>query len=905
MIFVYLMSRLMKGIRLNASFLIAVKLFLFCLLVTGLQAAQAAEICDNGIDDDGDGMVDCADPECSGYTGCELAITCGESFFQVVDGNTLKVLDAATGTYTTIGTSSTNYNGAGYNVQDGYIYGIGSGAVLLRIDNTGASTNLGAISGFYGASHVADFDTDGNWHSVGYTSGNWYYTTIDVSELPPVLTYENLTISGSMTLTSGPADITVNPVTGMYYGMNGGKLIEVDPIAKTVAEIGDYSSLTGSGGFGAAWSDVNGDSYFYKNGDGSIYKATFNGDGTVATFNYLATSLPNGNNDGMNCSLSEPPVFPEECGNGVDDDGDGLIDGADPDCFVSSGGEGGLESNGRLSSLISDRNYTRLINGTAGRSYNTAEQKITRPAAYGRANADRSSVTIDQLIPIDAIDGTQSYISSPTDLLDITNANEIYSVDIHDANEARLASVLAISTEETVYEHTKYICDRLRGAAIEQITTTTVDGHDILITAISQPQGYMEYVASFAAYMNDGSDYFTAESHWRRDDYGTQEEWFNFQIWARTVNDLHALVGEIFHLMEVQAPIAEVITGEEPAVYVKSGTYLNGVLELEMTNTSGSEAMNVYGTKASTEHAERESFQTTQMLSGATNQIIQIETGSLFDIGCSFNVEGIGVTDGIYMADGAWGLEYSQSGASIEDFTIETPTSIQYPTAESFPIDRDIKLEAELTEYVTVYRAIRPSFRATNMEAYNNLSFDFTGEGNVEVTIVKSSISDWSEQYRANVQLSAQDTRTINLSKQLFSNGTDEPMNWEDVKMVAFTFKGDWETTDHLSLEIANLAFKSSEEETTGLPAQTYESLCAPNPFQGETQVLFSTPESGNYTFIMTNTTGQQIYAVDGRHTAGTNVLQLNATDIKEGLYTYHIHFESGHISMGKMLLMR
>ena len=30
------------------------------------------EVCDNGVDDDGDGMVDCDDPDCAGHPGCEL-----------------------------------------------------------------------------------------------------------------------------------------------------------------------------------------------------------------------------------------------------------------------------------------------------------------------------------------------------------------------------------------------------------------------------------------------------------------------------------------------------------------------------------------------------------------------------------------------------------------------------------------------------------------------------------------------------------------------------------------------------------------------------------------------------------------------------------------------------------------
>lgn len=36
-------------------------------------ASWAMEICDNGIDDDGDGYIDCYDPDCSGFVGCDSA----------------------------------------------------------------------------------------------------------------------------------------------------------------------------------------------------------------------------------------------------------------------------------------------------------------------------------------------------------------------------------------------------------------------------------------------------------------------------------------------------------------------------------------------------------------------------------------------------------------------------------------------------------------------------------------------------------------------------------------------------------------------------------------------------------------------------------------------------------------
>ena len=42
-----------------------------------LYAAPPQEICDNGEDDNGDGLTDCADPQCAEFPGCETSLYAG------------------------------------------------------------------------------------------------------------------------------------------------------------------------------------------------------------------------------------------------------------------------------------------------------------------------------------------------------------------------------------------------------------------------------------------------------------------------------------------------------------------------------------------------------------------------------------------------------------------------------------------------------------------------------------------------------------------------------------------------------------------------------------------------------------------------------------------------------------
>lgn len=260
---------------------------------------------------------------------------CTSNLYQVVDGNHLKVLIPSTGVYESVGVSSLTYNGAGFNSEDGYIYGIGSGTTLVKVNNTGEATNLGAISNFSALSYSGDFDLEGNWYSFKKKGSNWIMNKVDVSQLPAVANEIAITELEGVTSPSSTADMAFNAVTNKFYGMSSGVMMEFDPFNETVKAIADYSSQTDGGGFGAAWSDEDGNTYFFNNGSGKIYRAAFNEQGEILSFAFISTSEPNGSNDGMGCALAQAPVFPEICDNGLDDDGDGLVDCEDPDCTAS------------------------------------------------------------------------------------------------------------------------------------------------------------------------------------------------------------------------------------------------------------------------------------------------------------------------------------------------------------------------------------------------------------------------------------------------------------------------------------------------------------------------------------------------------------------------------------------
>ena len=62
--------------------------------------SQTTEICSNGIDDDGDGLIDCVDPDCMGSPDCDslniVPVLKGVAegtgtFFEVIDSDYLNI----------------------------------------------------------------------------------------------------------------------------------------------------------------------------------------------------------------------------------------------------------------------------------------------------------------------------------------------------------------------------------------------------------------------------------------------------------------------------------------------------------------------------------------------------------------------------------------------------------------------------------------------------------------------------------------------------------------------------------------------------------------------------------------------------------------------------------------------
>lgn len=600
----------------------------------------------------------------------------------------------------------------------------------------------------------------------------------------------------------------------------------------------------------------------------------------------------------------------ENCVNGIDDNNDGLIDCDDGSCAkdshctfteTSSGNDGGLESNSRLAQKIAGRQYYRERTREDMSSPQSPEKRFVKKwkGSARTKSFDPDAVPVRELIPDEAIPGTETYISSPTDLIGITNASEVFSIDVF-RQESRIASIFATRSQEGVYEHTKFICDRLHGARIEQVWEYPMDGqHPFIVTKFQRAGGITEYACNFS-FFQFAPAAFQLESHWNISDYTPDETYINFQVWANNMQNLQDLVREILFLIQERGVIERYHLTKAPQVFVSGLDYEQGRLSLDLINRNGSTALDLRGEYAATETTATQALQYRVSLNGDENERIDLETGSLYNLGLSLQDGYSEVADGVYIADGAWGVDYQIDGAAIAEYEVR-PGEHSVPT-DGYAIERNISLSGTVSDYVAAYRSLNPAFRPVDMSQYNLLRFNARGSGDLEVTIVREGVKEWDKQMKTAIRLEDDQFQDIELPLHRFF-APDTDLEWTDIKMIVFSLRGDGQSERNFELEIGEVAFKWKKDLTSGPERYGAGSTVTPNPLVDQSSILFRTEQSSSYTFQLFTAAGVVLQEQRGRTTTGTNELKVTNNDYLPGIYLYNILLSSGEVLSGKIMV--
>ena len=561
---------------------------------------------------------------------------------------------------------------------------------------------------------------------------------------------------------------------------------------------------------------------------------------------------------------------------------------------VTSGGNGGLESEGTLATAIATRQYQRAKTGI----------DIPEDVRFSEPKAGlltRGDLELEQFIPEQpfTLQKVKSLVTSPKDLIGLTNAQKIVSVDYSDeVSQERVAAVLSTKTAGKVYDHTKAICDRLMGATIIDLEKVLIDDISFIRSTLKRENGHNEYVICFSV----GKDQVNSKSasiisRWALDEYPEKAEYYNYQVWAESPHLVQKLTEEILAKLKNNYTLQSLEGTKLPEVYAKRGSYEQGMLTLDLVNHVNAKSLRISGRIASTETVSSSNFTKQITLSGAEAEQVQIYIGNLFNVGFELRNDKTTGYDGLYLSDGAWALDYDKNLTTIDKFDV----AVGVPTVSSsqfFTVERDPVLKGSSKDYINVFRSLRPSGLSKNLSDFSTFSFKAEGTGIAEVILVKSTIKDWSKQYRTEIALFDKQQQ-YDLPFSSFSNGTKDKLKADDISHIVFTLNDKNATPKSFELRLENVQFNNKKVATINSD-QTLTVF--PNPVTAKTEIGFNLTERSMAYFTLSNAQGQTVISKTQEFVKGTNRLTLDLSQLPTGIYIASVVTAKGKM-MGKIIV--
>lgn len=554
---------------------------------------------------------------------------------------------------------------------------------------------------------------------------------------------------------------------------------------------------------------------------------------------------------------------------------------------VSSGNDGGLESNGNLATAIAKRNHKRATDHSA------TNKKVVQQNMRALTGA-RTDNTLQRLIPESGMNKDEEVrVSTPSDLKDLTNAEEVFAADYY-LNESRTAVVLITETKNLVYNHSKNICDRLNNGSVKDVRYVKFKGMNLLYAEISRDQDTKEYVSWFSVL--ESEKYYETYSHWNLDEYPSGD-FINVQIWGASPAQVFHKVDLIIKKLEVEKSLLAGNAADLPLVYVKNGHYYNGKLTLTLSNKSEAKQVDLKAKIRKTELSELDDFTTNLVLDGSTEQTVTIEIGSIFDAGISLHSEGSSTVDNLYLADGSWGMDYAQE-SKIFNFSITAQTQSN-KVEEAFLVERNFEIKGESSDVVNVFRNLMAGNKVLDISGYQSLSFEFSSNRPLEVVLVPADLEDWSARPKQMIASTRGEFQSISLRLADFFGGEEH----QEIQSIVFSYINQSGSRESFNYSVKNLAFTNSSVLNSEVDESITDGMSIyPNPVVDFTTITVNTEVAQEYQITLRHLDGRVLHSSKGKVYSGINRLSYVRAAQSAGVYILTIKLEDNQSYSKKIL---
>ena len=183
-------------------------------------------------------------------------------------------------------------------------------------------------------------------------------------------------------------------------------------------------------------------------------------------------------------------------------------------------------------------------------------------------------------------------------------------------------------------------------------------------------------------------------------------DYLNFQIWGGSIPQAVHIANTIIDQLAIEKSLGKTfIPNNIPEIFIQKGFYRDGQLTLSIVNKAQANQINFRGNKRATEQDNEELITKSIPLSGSYFETITIDTGYLFDIGFAITGDDPTKADILYLADGPWGVDYQEGGATISDFSIAQNKASEQDT-DDYLVERDVTVQGSVKETMNLFRNI-------------------------------------------------------------------------------------------------------------------------------------------------------------------------------------------------------
>ncbi len=532
------------------------------------------------------------------------------------------------------------------------------------------------------------------------------------------------------------------------------------------------------------------------------------------------------------------------------------------------GGGGGLESES-LCGLVSKRDFNRIKNNFDNKINYAVLPVFTKSTSLAKTTG---TSRLQTLVPQNLEAGDVPRITSPQDLLSLTAAVDVFSIDYTNGDHNK-AVVLGMTTLNRPYNHTKSVCDRFRGSSLMSTEEITIQDIKFVRYLLKREDGDLEYAIAFTAGTKAGGDAYNIQTNWLLSDYQANDTVYNFQVWSIKPHYTVKLVNDILNNLAAAKKLQQLNTDFKlPKAFIINGKRVKENLVVTLNNYSTTSDAKIVFEERVNENAGVTNREVPVTLTQGENNTFNIPIKDGYEYSGTLYLDGEKV-DEVYFADGNWGIDYDSKYTKVAEYNPDNNFSRVY-TDDEFPVYRSPTLKATSTDYITIYKSIRSGFEKADLTAYHSLKFFASGTGSVVVRLTKESIAKYKDQFFTTIELDP-NGKEYNISFDDFTSkasaGNIDPI---DVRSVEFTMSM-YGVNTAVNLFIDRMSFSTTKVASTkGLSSKATKVY--PNPNNGQFQLQFNSTEDKALTLKVTDIIGRTIYTQQVDAKTGSNEVSVN-----------------------------